>query len=151
MLRNFVESLIADISDEILEICLLVPLDRVEHALGTTVEMGLNIHATVCKEVDQGSLLDEVVLIIDANVLHLLLGGDEPLLLCLLSLVSPLCSELLALVSTVDVVEVGEFGTNEESEVTHLADSQVEGEDVLVVEDHTTEPLVMGPATHTRQ
>lgn len=90
LLLDFGECIVADTSNEILEICLLVPFDRVEHALGATVEVSLDIRATVCKEVDQGSLLDEVVLIIDANVLHLLLGRDKPLLLCLLNCVGPL-------------------------------------------------------------
>ena len=59
----------------------------------------LDVDARVGEEVDERSLLDEVVLVVDADVLHLLLGGHEPLLLGLLGMVSPLGDELLGLVA----------------------------------------------------
>jgi hypothetical protein len=110
--------------------------------------MVLNVGARVSQEVDEGSLLDEVVLGVDADVLNLLLGGHEPLHLGFLGVVSPLGNHLLGLVARVHVVEVGEFGSNQESEMAHLGYTKVEGKDVLVMEDHTSEPFVMGPAAH---
>ena len=67
----------------------------------------------------------------------------------LFSLVSPLAGELLSLVSCVDVVPVGEFGSNKEGEVSHLGHTQVPSDDVFVVEDHATKPLVVRPAAHS--
>lgn len=115
------------------------------------MEVLLDVNTRVGEEADERSLLDEVVLVVDANVLHLLLGGYEPLLLALLNNISPLGDELLGLVTRVDVVEVRELGSNQEGEVAHLRDTQIEGDDVLVVEDHATEPFVMGPAAHARE
>ena len=67
----------------------------------------------------------------------------------LFSLVSPLAGELLSLVSCVDVVPVGEFRSNKEGEVSHLGHTQVPSDDVFVVEDHATKPLVVRPAAHS--
>ena len=66
-------------------------------------------------------------------------------------MVSPLVDELLSLIPRVGVVEVGELGSDKEGEVTHLSEAKVEGNDVLVVEDHATKPLVVRPASHARQ
>jgi len=87
------------------------------------VEVVLDVATRVSQEVDESSLLDEVVLGVDANVLDLLLGGNEPFHLGLLSVVSPLGHELLALVACVHVVELSELGANHESEVTQLRDT----------------------------
>jgi len=110
--------------------------------------MVLNIGARVSQEVDESSLLDEVVLSVDADVLNLLLGRHEPLHLGLFGVVSPLANHLLGLVARVHVVEVGKLGSNHKGEMAHLGDTKVEGKDILVMEDHTSEPFVMGPATH---
>jgi len=142
------EGLPADIGNKALKVGLLVALNRVKHVSGTAVEVALDIGARVGHEVDESALLDEVVLVVDTDVLDLLLGGHEPLHLGLLSVVSPLRDELLSLVTSVHVVEVGELGADHEGEMAELRDTEVEGNDVLVVEDHTTEPLVMRPAAH---
>ena len=112
------------------------------------MEVTLKSNTGVGQEVDKSSLLDEVVFRVDAHVLDLLLGRHEPLHLGLLSLISPLGNELLGLVAGVDVVEVGELGTNDEGEVADLSNTQVESKDVLVMEDHSSDPLVVGPSTH---
>jgi len=115
------------------------------------VEVVLDVAALVGQEVDESSLLDEVVLGVDANVLDLLLGGDEPFHLGLLGVVSPLGNELLALVASVHVVELSELRANHEGEVTQLRDTEVEGKDVFVMEDHSSEPLVVRPRAHARK
>ena len=63
--------------------------------------------------------------------------------------VAPLTDKLLSLVSCVDVVPVGKFGSNKEGEVSHFGHTQVPCDDVLVVEDHATKPFVVRPATHS--
>ena len=151
LLLNLGERLLANIGDQSLKVGLLVSLDRLEHVGSSVVEVTLESLARSSHEVDERSLLHEVVLTVDAHVLHLLLGGDEPLHLSLLCDIGPLVDELLALVPRVGVVEVGELGSDQEREVTHLGHTQVESNDVLVVEDHTTEPLVVRPAAHAGQ
>ena len=151
LLLDLGERLLANLGDEALQVGLLVALDRLEHVGSTIVEVTLKSSARVGHEVDKSSLLDEVVLAVDANVLHLLLGWDEPLHLGLLGVISPLVDELLSLIPRVGVVEVGELGSDKEGEVTHLSEAKVEGNDVLVVEDHATKPLVVRPAAHARQ
>ena len=42
----------------------------------------------------------------------------------------------------------GAIPTDEESEVSQLGHADVERDDVLVVEDHSAEPLVVGPGAH---
>ena len=60
-----------------------------------------------------------------------------------------MAGELLSLVSCVDVVPVGEFGSNKEGEVSHFGHTQVPSEDVFVMEDHATKPFVVRPAAHS--
>ena len=151
LLLDLGEGLTANVTDQTLKVGLLVSLNRVEHVLGTALHVGFEVETRVSQEVDESSLLDEIVFVVDANVLDLLLGGSHPGHLDFLSVISPLGDELLGLVTRVGVVEVGELGANKEGEVTHLRDSQVEGNDVLVVEDHTSEPLVVGPGAHARE
>ena len=113
------------------------------------MDMTLNIGTRVGQEVDKGSLLDELVLVVDTDILDLLLGGHEPLSLALLNSIGPLVGELLGLVARVHIVEVGEFGSDNEGEVTDLRHTQVEAEDELVMEDETSNPFVMRPAAHS--
>ena len=97
----------------------------------------------------KGILLDVVILIIDGEILHLLFGGNEMSLLRLLDNIIPGGEELSHLILSVSVVPVGELWSNNEGEVTSLHDGQVETEDILVVEDHTTNPFVVGPSSHS--
>ena len=71
--------------------------------------------------------------------------------LSLLTSVSPLTSELLGLVESVSVVEVGELGSEHEGEVSnlHVADEPAHQE--LMVPDHAANPLVVGPSSESRQ
>lgn len=126
---------------------MLVSLNRVEHHVGTVVEVVLELDARVGEEVDHSSLLNEIEFLVKANVLQLLLGVNEVVHLDLLDLVGPLSVELLGLVARVCVVEDGEFGTGHEGKVTGLNVTKIEGDQELVVEDHTSHPLVVGPAT----
>jgi len=137
----------ANAVEQVLHVRLLVALDVVEHVVGTVVEMVLEINSGVLQEVDEGALLHELVLVVNSHVLHLLLGVLEVLHLSLLNNISPDISELLELVVGVDVVEHGELGGWEPLEVTGLSNTEVEGNQELVVEDHASHPFVVGPAT----
>lgn len=113
----------------------------------TVVEVVLDLSTGAAEEVDHSSLLDEVVLSVETHVLHLLLGVDEMSHLELLSHISPLGSELLGLVSSVCIVENSKLGTGKPSEVTGLDVTEIEGDQELVMEDHTSDPLVVGPTS----
>ena len=52
---------------------MLIALDRGEQILSTVMEVILDIGARVGQEVDKGSLLDEIVLFVDTDVLDLFL------------------------------------------------------------------------------
>ena len=53
---------------------MLEVLDGVEHGDGSSVEMSLRVQLGVGQEVDESSLLNEFVLLVDSVVLKLLLG-----------------------------------------------------------------------------
>ena len=108
----------SDLSEVIAEVLLFVVLDHLEHVSDSSMEVLLHIQLLVSEVVDQSSLLNIVVLTIDANVFHLLLGVSEVSKLLFLSNVSPLAAELLGLIARVDVVENCELRTNEVGEVT---------------------------------
>jgi len=63
--------------------------------------------------------------------------------------IDPLGSHLSDLVLGVDVVEDGELGTNHVGEVSGLNNTDVPGDKELVMEDHSTEPFVVGPTAHS--
>ena len=140
-----------DGANNVLKIGLLIALDTGKHRLSTVVEVSLDVLTRVGKEIDKGSLLDEIVFVVDANVFHLFFGGNEVIGLNFLSSVSPLSSQLLSLVTRVNIVEVGELGSDNESEMADLRDTQVECDHVLMMEDKTSDPLVMMPGAHTRK
>ena len=114
------------------------------------MEVSLEVRARSCHVVDEGSLLDEVVFTVDVNILNLLLGLAQVHGLGLLNHISPLRSKLSHLVSSVLVVEDGEFGTGQPSEMTNLNVAKIEGNEELVVEDHTTDPLIVRPSAQAR-
>jgi len=140
----------SNFSKVVSEVVVLKVLNHLQHVERSSVEVLLNIQLLVCQVVNECSLLDEVVLGIDADVFHLLLGVSEMSKLLLLSGVSPHAAELLSLVACVHVVEHGKLGTNEVGEVADFDVTEVESNEELVMEDHTTDPLVVGPATEAR-
>jgi len=106
----------------------------------------LEVGSGVGEEVDHSTFLDEIVLLVESNVLHLFLGVGKVGHLLLLANVGPLGAELLHLVHGVHVVEDGELGAWEPEEVADLSPAEVEANHELVVEDHASDPLVVGPA-----
>jgi len=110
----------------------------------------LNSGSRMTEEVGESSLLDELVFFVDADVLHLFLGVSEVSLLDFFGGVGPLGAKLLGLITRVDVVEDSELGTEHVGEVSDLNEPDVHGNQELVVEDESTDPLVVRPATHSR-
>ena len=146
-LLNLGESLLSNRVNNISEVALLVALDRLEHVSGSVVHVVFEVDAGVDEEVDEGSLLDELVLLVDTDVLHLLLGVHEVSVLLLLNNVSPLLAKLLGLVARVHIVEDSELGSHHEGEVTDFHVRHKVGNQELVGEDHSSDPLVVRPAT----
>ena len=138
-----------DASEERFKVIGFEGLDGVQHGGSSAVHVTLESISRVAQEVDESTLLDEVVLVVDAHILHLFLSVDEMGGLDLLNGVSPLVAQLLGLVARVDVVENGELGSEEHGEVTGLNVADIPGEEELVMEDHSTEPFVVGPGTET--
>ena len=103
----------------------------------------------VCKEVNQSTLLHKVIFFVDAYIFHLLLGLLKVLHLSLFTGVSPLASELLGLVESVSIVEVSELWSEHEREVADLEETNVPGDQELVMVDETSDPLVVGPAAQS--
>lgn len=132
------------------EIGLLVSLDTLEHSNCTIVEVCLSSHLRRRQEVDQRSLLDELVLVVDSLELELLLGEFEVLVLLHLNSVSPLVAQLSILISRVSVVEDGELGSREEREVLDLRVADVVRHQELVMPDHRTKPVVVLPTAKAR-
>lgn len=69
--------------------------------------------------------------------------------LLLFALISPLRSELLDFVSSVHIIEGSELGTSEIGEVPSLDVSKIEGNQIFVMPDHSSNPLVVGPSSHS--
>ena len=107
--------------------------------------------ARVSKEIYQSTLFHKVVFFVDAYIFHLLLGLLKVLHLSLFTGVSPLTSELLGLVESVGIVEIGELWSKHEGEVSdfHVANKPAHQE--FVMEDHSTDPFIIGPSSHSRQ
>ena len=76
--------------------------------------MSLSGESLTSEEVLQSILLDEVILFVDVDILHLLLGVHQMLLNVLFSHVGPDIQHLSNLVVGVSIVPVGELGTDEE-------------------------------------
>lgn len=126
-LLDLLEGAECDLSEVVPEVLALEVLHHLEHVEGPVVEVLLNVQLLVGEEVNERSLLDEVVLSIESEVLHLLLGVSEMSKLLLLSHVGPHAAQLLGLVAGVHVVEHGELGSEEISEMSHLDVTEVEG------------------------
>ena len=147
---HFFEGALSNASKQVLKVYLFVAFNIVEHVLCTAVEVVLKFDTAVGEVVDEGTLLNVVVFRVDAGVLHLLLGVDQVAHLDFLSNVSPLGGELSVFVASENVVEDSELGAEHEGEVSELNVTEVDGEEILVVEDHVTDPLIVGPATEAR-
>ena len=61
--------------------------------------------------------------------------------------ISPHGAELLCLVASVDVVEDCKFRPNEVGEMSDLDITEIESNQILMMEDHTSDPLIVRPAT----
>ena len=108
--------------------------------------MVLQVRPLISQEVNKCTLLHKIVLIVKSHVIHLFLRVSQVNRLLLLTSVGPLRTELLHLIVAVNVVEDGEFGTGQPMEVADLGPTEVETNHELVVEDHASDPLVVGPA-----
>ena len=64
--------------------------------------------------------------------------------------ISPHSSELHGLVPRIHIVEDCEFGTKEVGEVSDFDVSYVEGDEILVMPDHSSQPLIVGPSSESR-
>lgn len=64
--------------------------------------------------------------------------------------IGPHCAELLGLVSGIDIVENCEFGTEEVSEMSDFSISNVEGDEILMMPDHSSEPFIVRPPPESR-
>jgi hypothetical protein len=146
---HLLESALSNASEQVLEVNLFVAFNSVKHVLCAAVEVVLKFDTAVGEVVDEGTLLDVVVFRVNTGVLHLLLGVDQVAHLDLLSNISPLGSELSVFVASENVVEDSELGTEHEGEVSELNVAEVDGEEILVVENHVTDPLVVGPTSKT--
>jgi hypothetical protein len=132
------------------EVLVLKVLDHLQHVKCSSVEVLLNVQLLVSEEVNEGSLLDKVILSIDADIFHLLLGVSEMSELLFFCDVCPHTAELLGLIASVDIVEHCEFGTDEIGEVADLDVTKVECDQILVMEDHAADPFIVGPPTEAR-
>ena len=65
--------------------------------------------------------------------------------------VSPLASELLGLVESVSIVEVSELWSEHESEMSDLHVANEPAHQELVMPDHSTDPLIIGPTSKSRK
>ena len=139
----------SDVSHLGLKVGIFEIFNRVEHGNSSVVESGLAVKLRISKEVDKGSLLDELVFGIDSVIFELLLSVSEVLSLDFFDGIGPLVTELSVLVGGIDVVEHREFRSKEVSEVSDLNISEVVCEEELVVPDHTSHPIVMLPSAHS--
>ncbi len=147
---DLLEGADGDLSEVRAEIRGLIVLYHLEHVADPPVEVLLHVQLLIRQVVYQGPLLHIVILAVYANVLHLFFGVAEVSELLLLGDVGPLAAQLLGLVARVDVVEDCELGPDEVGEVADLDVAQVECNEEFVMEDHATNPFVVGPAAEPR-
>lgn len=122
----------------------------VQHSDSSIVEVGLGGELGISKEVDEGSLLDKFVLVIDSSEFELLFSVLEVLILSHLYGVSPLVGKLSVFISRVGAVEGREFGTTgNPGEMLHLSVSNEIGNQILMMPDHCSHPVIMFPTTHS--
>lgn len=143
--KDLIDGADSDLPHLSLEVSLLEGLNRAQQGNGSIVEVGFSIKLRVGQEVDESSLLDCFVLLVDTVVLELLLGMSQMLILSHLSFISPLVGQLSILVVGVSVVEDREFGTDEIREVTNLKVTNVVSNQELVMPDHSSQPIIVFP------
>lgn len=120
VVEDSVERALDDVSHLSLQVGLFEVLDLVEHGNSSVVEVGLSVELAVGEEVNESSLLDEFVLLVNSVKFNLLFGVSQEIALDHLDGISPLLGELLVLVPRVDVVEHGELWSDQVSEVTQF-------------------------------
>jgi len=67
-----------------------------------------------------------------------------------LGFISPLVCQLAVLVVSVHIVERGKLWTDKVCEVTNLNQTNIEGNEELMMPDHSSEPVIMLPTTKSR-
>jgi len=113
------------------------------------VEVSLSVQLGAGKEVDQGSLLNEFVLLINPIVLNLLFGVSQTLVLEHLAVVGPHVGELFVLVFGISIVEYRELWTNNHGIMSDFDKANIVGNQELVMPDHSSEPIVVLPTTES--
>ena len=144
--EHFIGGTIGNATESRLKISLLEGLNTLEHGYGTRVEVGLSRHLCVGQEVNQSSLLDEFVLVVNAVEFKLLLCKFQVFVLHHFDRISPLIAQLSVLISGVGVVEDGELGAREPGEVFDLSVADVVSDQKFVMPNHSTQPIVVLPA-----
>lgn len=125
-------------------------MDGVKHILSSAMEVVLEVHSWWSQVIDESSLFNKVILVINADIFDLLLWRSQVLHLLLFANISPLTTKLLGLISRINVIEDSKFGTWQEAEVTEFNISEICGNNELVVENHSANPLIVRPRTHSR-
>lgn len=125
------------------KVLVFIVLDRSKHVNSSVVEVLFKVELFVGEEVNQSSLLNELVFSVDSNVFHLFLGMSEMSHLFFFANISPHGAELLGFITSIDVVEGGELWTKEVSEVSDFDVSKVEADQIFVMPDQTSNPFVV--------
>jgi hypothetical protein len=149
-IKDFLKRSHSDFSHLTFKVILFHLSDGTKKCNSSLMEVSLGIKLGVGKEVDQCSLFDEFVLTINAVVLELLLGVSQVLVLDHLNIIGPLARELLVLVVGVHIVEDREFRTHEVSEVTDFNQTNIVGNEELMMPDHSSKPVIVLPTTESR-
>lgn len=102
------------------------------------MEVLFQVKLFISKIVNESSLLYEIILSIESNKFHLLFCVSQVLELLFLSYISPHSKQLLGFISRVNIVKNCEFGTKEVSEVSDFNVTQIKGDQILMMEDHTS-------------
>lgn len=142
------EGLLGDALDLAVKVLPLVALDGAQHVHGPLVEVGLDVQLLVGEEVDERSLLHEIVLLVDSAVFELLLGFAQMVKLRFFAGVRPLTAKLLSLVVRVNGIPNSELGSEEVGKMSRLGVAQVHADKILVMPNHRSEPFVVAPAAH---
>ena len=114
------------------------------------MEAGLSSELGVSEEVDESSLLNELVFLINSVVLQLLLGVSQVLVLNHLGGVRPHVGQLSEFVLGIDIVENGELWTDEVGEMSNLDVTKIVGKEELMMPDHSSKPIVVLPTAESR-
>lgn len=129
------------------QVLVFVILDLLEHVQGSLMEVSLHIKLFVSQIVDQSSLLNEIIFTLKSDIFDLLLRMSQVFVLFFLAHISPHSCELLGFVSGVNIVENCELWTKEVSEVADFSISKVEGNEIFMMPNHTSDPLIVRPSS----